>query len=349
MKGILRKCLPLALALTLLCGGALAQTTFEGTVTAVSAREIYAANTAVVERLAVSVGQRVEAGDLLATLRTTKVYAEEEGKVAAVMGGVGELADALVARYGAVMMLTRPVTYVVTASVQTANNAVDTKLIRAGETVSLRSSASSSRTGEGVVTAVNGMDYTVEVTKGEFIVGEMVNLYRGDEYKDNQRIGRGIVQRNADAMVTAGGRIVSLAVQAGDTVHPGDLLMETLAGTGTSPEIVADEAGVIARLNVSQGMPIEENGVVAVLWPDDAMRVEITVNENDLGAIAVGDSVTLEFDWDVNGASRTTGVVESISAVPVEGGDAVAYTARIAFTPDASVRYGMSVTVSTLD
>ena len=350
MKKLWRSLIPALLIAALCCPAALAESiSFDGTVTAAYTHEIYALNTAQVESVPVIVGQAVKAGDVIATLRTTKVYAEEDGTVAAVFGRPGDLTDTLTARYGAAMVLESSVTYTIAASTQYAYDSVETKLVHVGETVALRSRTDSTRTGEGVIIAVDGETYTVHVTSGEFLMGESVSIYRGGEYKDAQRIGRGNIARNADAAVTGIGRIVSLAVKAGDAVKRGDLLMETLTGTGESAVIASDVDGVIAQLGAAQGAAVEENGVVAVLWPSDAMQIEIEVNENDLTFIHVGDTVNLLFDWEVERNAVETGTVASISAIATAGSDDAVYTATIAFTPGEAIRYGMSVTVTTVD
>ena len=334
----------------LLSAAALADAiSFDGTVTAAYTHEIYADNTAQVESIPVIVGQSVKVGEVIATLRTTTVYAEESGTVAAVFGAVGDLTDTLAERYGAAIYLERPVTYTIAASTQYANDAVDTKLVHVGETVALRSRTESERTGSGIIIAIDGENYTVHVTDGDFLLGESVSIYRGSGYRDAQRIGRGTVERNATTAVTGSGRIVSLAVQAGDSVARGDLLMETLIGTGYDSIIVSDVDGVVAGINAIQGAALEENGVVAVIWPSDAMQIEIEVNENDLPFIAVGDTVSILFDWEVERSAAETGTVTSISAVPVAESEDTVYTATIAFTPSAAIRYGMSVTVTTVD
>ena len=350
MKKLWRSLILAALVMSLTCGAALAESiSLDGTVTAAYTREIYALNTAQVESVPVIVGQSVRAGDTIATLRTTKVYAEEDGTVAAVFGKPGDLTDTLIERYGAAMYLESTVTYTIAASTQYAYDSVETKLVHVGETVCLRSRTESSRTGEGVITAVDGASYTVHVTAGDFLIGESVSIYRGGEYKDAERIGRGPIARNADIAVTGSGRIVSVAVQPGDAVRRGDLLMETLTGTGESPVIAADVDGVVAQLGAAQGAALEENGVAAVIWPDDAMQIEIQVNENDLIFVHVGDTVNLLFDWEVERNAVTTGTVTSISAISDETSEDTVYAATIAFTPDETIRYGMSVTVTTLD
>ena len=350
MKKLCRSLILAALVMALMTGAALADSiSFDGTVTAAYTHEIYADNTAQVESIPVIVGQAVKAGEPILSLRTTKVYADEAGTVAAVFGEPGDLIDTLIERYGAAIYLEGEVTYTISASTQYAYDSVETKLVHVGETVYLRSRTDSSRTGEGRIVAVEGESYTVHVTAGDFLIGESVSIYRTGDYKDAQRIGRGAIARGADTLVTGAGRIVSVAVKAGDAVKRGDLLMETLTGTGHNPVIAADVDGVIAQIGAVQGAAVEENGVVAVIWPSDAMQIEIEVNENDLTFIQVGDTVNLLFDWEVERSAVDTGTVKSISAISEEGADDAVYVAAIEFTPGAAIRYGMSVTVTTVD
>lgn len=350
MKQTLKTLLLVAMALALLMPAALAESiAFDGTVTAAHTHEIYALNSAQVESVPVTVGQAVKAGDTVATLRTTKVYAEQAGTVAGVFGEAGDLTDTVIGRYGAVICLEQPVTYTVAASTQYAYDSVDTKLVHVGEAVALRSRTDSNRTGSGVIVAVDGASYTVHVTDGSFLIGESVTVYRDSDYQDAQRIGRGSIARNADVAVTGSGRIVSVAVKEGDEVARGDLLMETLVGTGSGSVIASDVDGVVAQMNVTQGASAEENGVVAVIWPDDAMRIEIQVNENDLAFIHVGDTVNILFDWETERNATDTGTVTSISAISDAAAEEVTYTATVSFAPRADIRYGMSVTVTTVD
>ena len=350
MKKLWKSLILTALVMALATGAALADSiSFDGTVTAAYTHEIYADNSAQVEHVPVIVGQQVKAGETIALLRTTKIYAEEDGTVAAVFGKTGDLTDTLIARYGAALYLESTVTYTIAGSTQYAYDAVDTKLVHVGEKVALRSRTESSRTGEGVIVSVEGDSYTVHVTSGEFLVGESVSIYRGSDYQDAQRIGRGPIARGADTAVTGAGRIVSVAVKAGDAVKRGDLLMETLVGTGDNPVIASDVDGVIAQIIAAQGAALEENAVVAVIWPKDAMQIEIEVNENDLTFVHLGDLVNLLFDWEVERSATSTGTVKSISAISSAGSDDVVYTAIIAFEPDDAIRYGMSVTVTTTD
>lgn len=337
----------MTLALLTCSTAALAETvSFDGTVTASYTHEVYAASSAVVEDVPVNVGDSVDASDRIASLRTTKVYAEENGTICAIFGQVGSSTATLTENYGAAIYMESDVIYTVSASTSDAYNSVECKLVYVGETVYLRSRSEESRAGTGVITSVSGTDYTINVLSGEFLIGENVNVYRTETYADDQRIGRGSVERNAPVAVTGSGRIVSIAVSVGDAVKQGDLLMETLEGSGSSAIMNAEVSGIVAELNAVQGAALEENAVAAVIWPNDAMQIEATINESDLQYIHPGDTVDLVFDWNADSGETITGTVTSISALSSAEDDDTVFTAYVSFTPTDSVRYGMNVTVN---
>lgn len=329
---------------------ALAETiTLDGTVTAAYTSEVYAESTAIAQKVHVQVGQTVSEGDAIATLRTTRVYAEEDGTITAVFGETGDLADNLTTRYGAVIYMETGVLYTVSATTDKAYDSVDTHLIHVGESLYLRSRSDETHTGAAIVTAVDGSSYSLHVTAGAFIVGETVEVFRDAAYEESTCLGRGEIGRNAPLAVAAEGRIVNVAVQPGDAVKKGDLLLETLAGSGSTNVITANADGVVAEIAISQGASMTEDAVAAVIWPSDAMQIEASIPEEDLSFLSIGDQVELVFDWNADSGKTTTGVVKSISAISDAESSATSFAIVIDFAPDAFVRYGMNVTISTIE
>lgn len=354
-------------AALLLCGAALADTiTFTGTVAASQTCEVYAPIGGTVQAVNVEAGQRVSAGDVIVSLSTTKVYAEEAGVVTGVFGQPGDSAETVAQKYGAVMYIEGESVYSIAASTDNAYNSTATKFVHVGERVYLECYSDGKHTGTGVITAIEGTDYTVKVLSGEFLIGETVNVYRGDSAASAQRIGRGTLNRINPTAVSGSGSIVSLAVSDGDTVERGDLLFETLDGSFdglymSGSDIAAGVDGTVSQVSAQQGGAVQKNGVVAVLWPDSAMRVEAQVEEANLASIAVGDPVSIELVWNQDEGVTYDGVITMISAIAdiasASSGDAmggssddgVTYTVYIDFTPDENTRYGMSAVVTTLD
>ena len=366
MKNPGKRILTGALACALLATGALAETiSFTGTVAAKSTSEVYAPIGGTVESVQAVAGQQVRAGDVLATLATTKVYAPEDGVITGLFAQPGDSAEAVSQRYGAVLYIEGTSVYTISASTENAYNTTENKFVHVGETVFLSSYSDGSHSGAGVITAIEGTSYTVDVTSGEFLIGETVNVYRGESATSAARIGRGTLGRRNPTAVSASGSIVSIAVQDGDSVQKGDLLFETLEGSFdgyymSGSEIRATSDGVVAQINLSQGGRLEKGSVAAVLYPEGAMQIQAQIAEANLGLIHVGDPVEIELNWNSDAEVRYTGVVSMISAIAdssATGGSGesmsssgdVTYTVYIDFTPDADTRYGMTAVVSTLD
>lgn len=350
-----------ALAL-LLSPAALADSiTFTGTVAASQTHEVYAPIGGKVLTVSGDVGDRVSADTVLVALSTTKVYAEEDGTVTGVFAQPGDSAETVSNLYGSVVSIEGESVYSVAASTTNAYNTTATKFVHVGENVYLSCYSDGSHTGAGVITAIEGTDYTVRVTSGEFLVGETVNVYRGDSAVSTKRIGRGTLNRTSPTAVTGSGSIVSIAVSAGDTVRRGDLLFETLDGSFdglymSGSAITAGINGTISQLNAQQGGSIQKDEVVAVLYPEGAMRIEASVDEANLSAIHVGDPVSIELIWNQDEEVSYPGTVTGISAIAdsneAQNGEtesAVTYTVYIDFTPDENTRYGMSAVVTTQD
>ena len=363
------KCILSALisAALLLSACAMADTiTFTGIVTASETYEVYAPIGGTVEKVEGEVGQRVKPDDVIVRLSTTKVYAEESGTVTGVFGQPGDNAETVAEKYGAVMVIEGESVYSIAASTDNAYNSTATKFVHVGENVYLSCYSDGKHTGTGVITAIEGTDYTVRVTSGEFLIGETVNIYRGDSAVSTQRIGRGTLNRLSPTAVTGTGSIVSFAVSAGDTVGRGDLLFETLDGSFdglymSGSDIAAGIEGTISQVSAQQGGKIEKDSVIAVIYPEGSMRVEAQVEEANLASVAVGDPVSIELVWNQDEEVTYNGTIAMISAIAdsastssgdAMGGDSddsVTYTVYIDFTPDENTRYGMSAVVTTLD
>ena len=355
MKHRLMSLAALVLAMLMLVAAASAETiSLSGTVTARETWEVYAPIGGSVEEVCARVGQQVTADDVLLRLRTNKVYATEDGTVTGVFGQPGDDATTVSGRYGAVMYIEGTDQYTIAASTANAYNATENKYVHVGETVYLASRSSSTHTGSGLITAVSGTSFTVEVTSGTFESGESCDVFRSAGMETTSRIGRGTTARINPVAVTGSGSIVSFAVKNGDQVKRGQLLFETLDGafdglymSGT--DIYAGVDGVVASISASAGGSVQKDSVTAVIYPAGAMQLEASVSEGDLSLIQVGDPVEIEMNWDPDAGSTLKGTVRMISAVAESGDDSVSYTVYVDFTPDSTTRYGMSAVISTLE
>ena len=355
MKKILTGTLCALLCLGLMISaGAADALTLTGTVTAGNSVPVYAPIGGTVGEVKVEEGQQVGADDVLYALKTAKVYAEEDGTVTGVFGQPGDSAETVGNRYGAVMYLEGNSVFSVSASTENAYNSTATKFVHTGETVYMVCRSSNTRSGQGVITAVDGTSYTVRVESGMFIAGDSVDIFRDAARTNTLKIGRGTVERTSPTAITANGSIVRIAVADGDQVKRGDLLLETLDGTFdglwmSGTEIAAGQAGVVGSLNVSVGENVQKDSITAVIYPLESMRVEAYVPEDSRNLIHEGDAVVVELEAD---ESKTyQGIVKLVSSVAKEttgeNSGETTYRVLVDFVPDEAVRFGMSVVVST--
>ncbi len=348
---IMKRVAMTVMALMLAAGAASADTlSLNGTVEAGVTVPVYAPIGGTVDTVSVEQGMRVSAGETLFSYRTEKTYATEDGTVAGVFAKAGDDAEKVTEKYGADLYIEGTTVYSVSASISKAYNAAETTIVHTGETVYLVCRTDAKRFGTGVITAVDGSNYTVLVTEGNFIVGDSVTLFRDSAYTEKLRIGRGNIARVNPTAVTGTGAVVSVAVKDGDAVKRGDLLMETLSGTFegyemTGTSVKAEEEGVIVSVAAEAGAAVNKGDIVIQMAPVSGMRVEAAVTADDRQALKAGDKVLIELEADESISYE--GTVRYIAEMPEEGTEEVTYKAVIDFTPDGNVYFGMPVVVTT--
>ncbi len=339
-------------ACLLLPGFALASASFDGTVVSKNAIAVTAPFGGVIGKVSVQAGDYVEAGDTLAEVITTKVYAPSDGVITGLFAQVGDSVANVVSRYGAALYITPENKYTIEADTSYAYSNNDNLYVHLGEVVYIRSyNFQVYNTGMGIITSVADADYTVETSEGDFWMGETVSIYRDADFATESRIGRGDVTRTAEVAVGDSGSIVAMHVQDGDEVVRGQLLYETV--TGELEDLVADGnlikatvSGIVESVGISAGSSVSQGGLVATVCPPDRMQIVIEVNEYDLMDIAVGDTVALTFTYDDIGMSTGTGTVEMISDVSVSTDTSdVSYEVYINFAAEDDTRLGMTVMV----
>lgn len=335
---------------------AMGELIFNGEVTAGETLVIAAPFGGVVSNMSVREGESVKVGQTIATMKTTKVYSMMEGVVTGVFAQAGDEAASIKERYGALIYIEPNNRYTLACSTEKAHNASENHYIHIGETVYLTCTKDGTHKGRGVVTALDDSDetkYTVEVTGGEFYMGETVAIHRDEQYTDESRIGRGTVSRTKPIAVNAEGSVLKMHVEAGDAVERGEVLMETVNGTldglyAPSTKVLSSAKGVIATVDAKNGASVEKGGTIATLYPQSGMQVSMVISESDLMDVKVGGKTIIEFNWDASSTKRFEGTVASISYIneeKSEGSSGAQYMAYIDFTPDETVRLGMTVVV----
>lgn len=311
-------------------------------------------------------GDHVAAGEDAAALYAIGQYADQSGTVR-VMGAEGESLEALQSRYGGVLYIEPDCEYTVSASTRNAYDEIENKIIHPGETVYVRNS-NGSHEGVGRVTTVSGTSYAIDVTEGVFKSGESVTVYRDSSYDAKSRLGKGTVSHASPvaytgvsaAAETVTGRVFSIAVKDGAHVNTGDLLFRTVE-TAYTHRIISETSGTVATVYVAPGDVVAQGTLIADVYPDEAMRLEMSVSENDLRYVHVGTRVTIEF----TSGETAEGEIERISAVAqapaataevtdetaaeIIGDEDVCFSAYVRFDAPATVRYGMTAKITTLE
>ena len=257
MKTMLRaSALLLILCLTAVPALAAGEVSFEGTVASDASVRVAAPIGGTVDTVNLIAGQRVTEDDAVLSLAGTKVYAAQSGTVTGVFAAAGDDLDAVATRYGAALYIEPEYGFTVSATTDKAYDSAATRLVHIGETVYLTGSASSKLRGSGVVTAVNGTSYTVEIREGEFQLNESVRVYREDTLASTCRLGTGSVARVDPVAVTATGSVLKMCVKNGDAVRAGDVLFETLDGTwdglyAAGTDVAVPTSGIVESVSVS--------------------------------------------------------------------------------------------------
>ena len=354
---MVRKLLALVLAMTMAlgfiaCAKADVALSYQGVVVAGETIPVTAAFGGRVSGLKLRKGDLIAKGDVIAEIATTLNYAPLEGTVTGIYAAEGDDAEAIAGRYGAVMYIEPTNRYTIKATTEKAYNKSENKYIHLGEKVYLSCTADGTHQGVGMVAGLTDDGYTVEVTGGEFYMGETVGIYRKSDYAAESRIGRGTVGRTAPVAVKGSGSVLKLHVENGDFVERGELLFETVDGLldglyAPDGRVTAPVTGVVASVDTASGESVSKGASVIKVYPTESMQIELSIPEEDVFEITEGIPVEIEFYWDNDESMNYKGVISSISHLSEEtsGSEKTSYKAYVTFQPDERVRLGMSVIV----
>ena len=323
---MLKQLMAAALAL-LLPATALAEI-YEGQTEALETVAVTAEISGSLEGIETQVGARVSEGDALARLRPGKVFASQDGAVARVQVGEGETAD------GTVLEVAPMEKYLVYCTVDGAYQAAENTLIHSGEMLYIRCTSDGSHRAVGVVAAIDGEEYRVLTLGGALYVGETVNLYRGDDFAAESRVGKGTVTASDTEAYEAEGDVTRLLVAAGDAVERGQLLYEVGGGT-----LYAPASGIVSAVSVQPGDAVEADQAVAEIVPDGQICVTFQVEEADAARIAAGRRVELILPGDAE--ETVSGIILDVARI-AEGGK---YAVRALPEDGVALPLGMTVRV----
>ncbi len=345
MKTKLSVILIAALVMMLAVSGALAATA-NATIVAPETVKITAPMNGTLLPFDLVTGDRVAAGDALFAFDVTPVYAQADGKVAAVFAKAGDDAAGVLAHYGSLAVIEPEKPLYIPANTSQAHEKDENKYLHAGQTLYLKCG---NEEGEGVVTSVDGSNYIVEILEGDFELGDTIRCFRKPEMKYEEETGRGKATRYADTAVQAQGRIVACHVQPGDMVKTGDLLFEVADAScpvGAALEMTAPVSGAVTLLAASSGMQVYRGQLLCEIANLEALELSVEVDELDISSIRAGDVLT--YTLDAYGDAAFTGTVKEIRPIGMARQNATYFDVRLTVDTQQLVLPGMNGTV-TLD
>ena len=314
--------------LMMLTGSALADT-YVGKTSAQFTVPITASESGIVESLSMQAGQRVEKEETLATLRSEKCFATQEGTVTTVSAAAGDSVS------GTLIEVMPLETYTVYCSVEKAYKSAETTLIHSGETVYMKCTRDGTHLAVGVITQIDGSEYQVLTLGGELYVGETVYVYRDRDFTAKQRIGIGTVLSSDTETYEANGKLSRLCVSTGDYVERGQLLYELGGGTQK-----AECGGIVTSVSIQAGDMVSEDQMIGEIAPDEALCVEVQVDETSVAAIRAGDKAAM-IPASQEDETSFAGTVTQISEIS----DSDQYTVWIRPETDQLLPLGMTVEV----
>ena len=162
----------LSICLCILCltGAAGAEVAFSGVVAARESAAVTSPIGGSVETVLVRAGDWVEAGETVARVAVTGVYAPTDGAVRGLAAEAGDSA-------GETVLSIAPLSkYTVNADISDAYDSAANKYVTVGETVYMECARDGSHVAVGRVVKAEGSKYTVEVTGGELYMEETVYI-----------------------------------------------------------------------------------------------------------------------------------------------------------------------------
>ena len=343
MKMKISSILLATLMMMLAVSGALAATA-NATIVAPETVKITAPMNGILLPFDLTAGDRVAQGDVLFAFDTTPVYAQADGKVAAVFAEAGDDASGVLARYGSLAVIEPEKSLFIPANTSQAHEKDENKYLHAGQTLYLKCG---SEEGVGVVTSVDGSNYIVEILEGDFELGDTIRCFRKAEMKYEEETGRGKATRYADTAVQAQGRIAACHVQPGDMVKTGDLLFEVVDSScpvGASLEMTAPASGAVTLLAATSGMQVYRGQLLCEIADLTALELSVQVDELDLASLRVGDVLT--YTLDAYGDTAFTGTVKEIRPIGMARQNAAYFDVRLTVDTERMILPGMNGTVT---
>lgn len=313
---------------------------------------VFAPAGGVLEDNTLALGDRVEGGQVLFTLLTQKTFAPWEGTVRGLNIEAGQNIQTAIDRYGAALYIEPVEPFTVHSSTAQGYHEKENKIVLPGQKVYLLSTSDKDHSATGVITAVEGINFTVEVDREDntLEINERTGIYRTDSHDSKSRLGYGITASTPLVPVVGSGIVVSIHVSEGQQVQKGDLLFETLApGTNApapaSSEVTAPLTGVVTAISAASGSAVAGDQLLVTIADDSQLQIIAAISENDYSLVNVNEPVTITFDAYPD-LKPIHGIVESIAASGTAKNGENEYQLKIAFSSDETFPLGLEATVT---
>lgn len=326
-----KRLLSCVLAALLMVSAAKAEV-YEGTTVPTAYVQVTAETSGILQTLNVGVGSLVEEGDVLASVSTAKVFAKHDGTVVRTEAAEGEKVS------GTVLEIEPVEQYRIYCTVEEAYDKAETKLVHSGEIVYAKCTKDGTHRGTGIISEINGAEYQVLATGGEFYIGETVYLYRSAYFLTTERIGIGTVVSNDTEVYETDGTLIHLHVAEGEYIERGELLYEYADNKKT--DVTSEMSGIVTSVSAKQGNQVSKDESLMTLVPLDQICVEIEVPEAEAATIHKGDRAELIYTADAT-ETPVAGTVTDIFSIARNG----TYTVRIKPVNPPYTMLGLSVTV----
>ena len=197
-----------------------------------------------------------------------------------------------------------------------------------------------------VSTTVSGSGVLTPITKETFTVSQLLEAITEDEGTSSQA-EEGTGNLPGAPAVAIEGTIESVNAQVGDKIGKGDVIATVVFEALNSSEdavemnIVAPYDAVILELYLKEGNTVTDSTSAAMLMGTDGYTMTISVDENNISDIKLGQEVDIKID--VSNEEMPVGEVSDISYNGSTSGSTTAYKITVAFAYVDGTYPGMSV------
>lgn len=301
------------------------------------------------------VGDKINIGDSLFTLKTTKVYAKQNGTVKAIFAQPGDDMATISNQYGGLLAIEPENRLILNCNTGTGYNNNEVRDIHIGDTVYIRNryddKDDDEDEGVGRIISVDNENFTVEITEGDLAFKDTVNVYKTVEYEYNEKLAGTKVSAKNPVLITGAGTLVNINTKIGSKIKKGDLLYSYVSDIlapneaikNDVVEITAQNDIIISKLNATQAMNVQKDQVLALVCNSDDLQISIEVEENDLSRFMIGKVLNAVFENTTNVEVETT--VAGISYLG-SNEDTSKYTVYLDFDVPAGILPGMHATVT---